>query len=82
MSPLLATCLCCGAYLLAYRFYARYLARRLFELGPAHRRPRIGGVTRWIIRRCSLQKQGSGAFSLIEKKTPDPCFQLFIKKPG
>ena len=23
-----------------------------------------------------------GAFSLIEKKTPDPCFQLFIKKPG
>ena len=38
MSPLLATCLCFGAYLLAYRFYARYLARRLFELDPARRK--------------------------------------------
>ena len=39
MSPLLATCLCFGGYLLAYRFYARYLARRLFELDPARPTP-------------------------------------------
>ena len=39
MSPLLATCLCFGSYLLAYRFYARYPARRLFELDPARPTP-------------------------------------------
>ena len=39
MSPLLATCLCLGSYLLAYRFYARHPARRLFELDPARPTP-------------------------------------------
>ncbi len=41
MTPLIAAVICIGAYVLAYRFYARYLARHLFELSddrptPAH----------------------------------------------
>ena len=39
MSPLLAALLCFGAYLLAYRFYAQHLARRLFELDPSRPTP-------------------------------------------
>ena len=39
MNPLLATLLAFALYLLAYRFYARYLARRLFELDPARPTP-------------------------------------------
>ena len=39
MSPLLAVLLCFGAYLLAYRFYAQHLARRLFELDPSRPTP-------------------------------------------
>ncbi len=41
MSPLIVTILCFAAYLIAYRLYARFLARRIFELNdsiptPAH----------------------------------------------
>ena len=39
MSPLLAVLLCFGSYLLAYRFYAQHLARRLFELDPSRPTP-------------------------------------------
>ena len=39
MNPLLVTLLCFGAYLLAYRFYAQHLARRLFELDPSRLTP-------------------------------------------
>ena len=41
MSPLIVTFLCFAAYFIAYKFYARFLARRIFELSdslptPAH----------------------------------------------
>ena len=34
MSPLFATVICLAAYAVAYRFYATYLAKRLYELSP------------------------------------------------
>jgi carbon starvation protein len=42
MSPLVVVCVAFAAYFAAYRFYARHLATRLFELDasrqtPAHR---------------------------------------------
>lgn len=39
MSPLLATLLCFAAYYVAYRYYARYLSRRIFELDPERTTP-------------------------------------------
>ena len=39
MNPVVATLVCVGGYFVAYRFYARHLARRLFELDPARPTP-------------------------------------------
>ncbi len=39
MTPALAVLLCFAMYLVGYRFYARYLARRIFELDPDARTP-------------------------------------------
>ncbi|MCH7979142.1 MAG: carbon starvation protein CstA domain protein, partial [Acidobacteria bacterium] len=39
MSPVIATFFCFALYFLGYRFYARYLGRRLFDLDPARQTP-------------------------------------------
>ena len=39
MSPVIATFFCFVLYLLGYRFYARYLGRRLFDLDPTRQTP-------------------------------------------
>ena len=39
MSPLLATFVCFAAYFVAYRYYARYLSRRIFEPDPERTTP-------------------------------------------
>ena len=39
MPPVAAALLCFVAYFIVYRFYARYLGRRIFELDPAQKTP-------------------------------------------
>lgn len=41
MSPLLAALLCIAAYAAAYRFYARFLAERVFAIDPARPTPAV-----------------------------------------
>ena len=41
VSPLLAALVCLGAYVVAYRFYARFLADRVFALDPTRPTPAV-----------------------------------------